>query len=223
MRWLLAIVATLACAPSAYAQGATIQAGDADVTWTPPNVTVKAGETVNWTWTGTHNVQSVSGSWTIDDYESPAQQTFASAGEFGFKCIFHPGMEGKVTVTDATGAPPPPPPPPPPSEQWWQNDQRAPTVVELARDLPPRLSRVRAAALPDGARVRFRLSERARVVVRFKLGGLAVKTASRTFRAGSHNLTVRDRRLSGRYRIDIFARDAAGQRSIVRHDRVTIR
>ena len=35
MRWLLVVAATLAFAPSAYAQGATIQAGDADLAWSP--------------------------------------------------------------------------------------------------------------------------------------------------------------------------------------------
>ena len=74
----------------------------------------------------------------------------------------------------------------------------------------------------DGARVRFRLSERAHVVVRFKLAGLTVKTARRSFRAGARSLTVRDRRLNGRYRVEVVASDRWGNRSQVKHRRVTI-
>ena len=71
--------------------------------------------------------------------------------------------------------------------------------------------------------MRFRLSERARVSVRFKLAGLTVKTTRRTFRAGRHRLTVRDPRMRGRYRIEVFALDLAGNRSRFKHARVTVR
>jgi plastocyanin len=228
VKWLLAVVATLAFAPAAYAQGVTVQGFDvapASGRWDPPTVQVTVGATVTWHWDGTqtpHNVKSAAWS-DVEGNSSGFTHVFTTPGEYAFRCQFHSAMTGTVRVSDASGAPPPPPPPPPPSEQWWQNDQRAPTVLELARDQAPRLSRVRAAAVRDGAQVRFRLSERARVIVRFKLAGLTIKTAHRTFRAGNGSLTVRDRRLSGRYRVDVFARDAAGNRSPVKHDRVTIR
>jgi hypothetical protein len=126
-------------------------------------------------------------------------------------------MSGTVTVGN-----PPPPPPPPLSEQPWPNDQQAPPLLDVADTKRPRLSSVRAAAVANGARVRFRLSERARVTVRFKLGGLTVKTAHRTFRAGTRSLTVRDRRMHGRYRIEVLATDLADNRSRVKHARVTV-
>jgi plastocyanin len=232
MRWLLAIVATLALAPSAYAQGATIQGFDeppGSGYWAPKEQEVKArvkvGETVTWTWSGTHNVvDDITGApWDIEDYESPATHAFPSPGTYGFKCSFHPAMIGRVEVTDASGSPPPPPPPPPPSEQPWTNDQQPPTVFELADEVRPRLTRVRVAAVRDGARVRFRLSERARVTVRFRLGGVPVKTARKTFGAGRGRLTVRDRRMDGRYRLEIIARDLSGNRSRVKHASVTVR
>ena len=234
----LAALAALGAAPAAFGQGAVVQAVDGTPTdpllfhWSPAEVTIKAGETVTWRFDGTsalHNVISQGTNWSYrsGQFQSghpPAQFPFPAPGEYRFACEVHANtMFGKVTVTDATGAPPPPPPPPPPSEQPWQNDQRAPIVLELSRDLPPRLTRVRAAPAPNGARVRFRLSERARVVVRFRLAALTIKTASAAFRAGSRSLMVRDRRLSGRYRVDVFARDAAGNRSQVKRTRVTIR
>ena len=82
---------------------------------------------------------------------------------------------------------------------------------------------MRATAVRDGARVRFRLSERARVTVRFKLAGITVKSARRTFRAGRGSMIVRDSRMRGRYRVEVFARDAAGNRSRMTRDRLTIR
>ena len=132
-------------------------------------------------------------------------------------------MDGKVIVTDPSGAPPPPPPPPPLSEQPLPNDQQPPARLERADQRRPRLSRVRATAVRDGARVRFRLSERARVTVRFKLAGIAVKSVRRNFRAGAGRVTVRDPRMHGRYRVEVFARDGAANRSRLEHARVTVR
>jgi plastocyanin len=229
VKWLLAVVATLAFAPAAYAQGAAIQAGPADVAWSPPEVTIKAGETVTWSWTGFHNVQSTSANWTVQGDTSPFSHQFPTAGTYDFVCVFHAaqGMTGRVIVTDAGGNPPPPPPPPPPSEQSWANDQQPPPVLETGSEssdqTAPRLRRVRATSIRNGARVRFRLSERARVVVRLELVGITVKTVRETLRAGSRTITIRDRRLHGRYRVEIVAEDSSGNRSPVKHDRVTIR
>jgi plastocyanin len=223
MRSLLAIVAMLVLAPSAYAQGGTVTAGASDVRWTPEVVPIKVGETVTWNWEGTHNVQSVTTNWSIDDYETPATYTFNAVGEYDFKCIFHPGMNGKVVVSDASGTPPPPPPPPPPSEQHWVNDQPPPTVFELVDDVPPELTSVRVEAVRNGVRARFRLSERARVSVRLLRAGVPVEAARKTFGPGPGRLTVRGRRLEGRYRVEVFARDLSGNRSAVESDRVTVR
>jgi plastocyanin len=200
-------------------------------TWSPADVTITAGETVTWTFPdsdGFHNVASNSPNWTLTSTIStrhpPVSHQFASPGIYKFVCEAHRGtMEGTVTVTDASGTPPPPPPPPPLSEQPWPNDQQAPTEVDVADEKRPRITGVRATAVRNGARVRFRLSERARVRVRFRLAGVTVKSARRTFRAGAHRLTVRDRRMHGRYKVDVVARDLAGNRSRVKRDSLTIR
>lgn len=224
MRWLLTVVATLAFAPSAYAQGATVEwVGDSSP-WSPSEVTIKAGETVTWTWSNTHNVDATSTNWDITSgTTSPFSHTFAAAGTYDYVCQFHSAMTGRVIVTDAGGTPPPPPPPPPPSEQPWTNDQQPPDPFEVVDEVRPQLTRVRLAAVRDGARVRFRLSERARVTVRFRLGGVVVKASRKTFGAGAGRLTVRDRRMHGRYRLEVFARDLSGNRSRVKHARVTVR
>jgi plastocyanin len=224
MRSLLAIVAMLAVAPSAYAQGASVQWVGDNVPWSPPEVTIKAGETVTWTWSGTHNVDATSANWDVlSSTTSPFSHTFAAAGTYDYVCQFHPAMTGRVIVTDAGGTPPPPPPPPPPSEQHWVNDQQPPTVFELVDDVPPELTSVHVDAVRNGARARFRLSERARVSVRLLRAGVPVEAARKTFGPGPGRLTVRGRRLEGRYRVEVFARDLSGNRSAVERDRVTVR
>lgn len=231
---LAAVFAGLAFAPAASAQGPTIQAVDGtppefNNRWSPENVTINPGETVTWSFDGTngfHNVQSDSPNWSFRNGNAdrglpPASYTFSTAGTYTFVCEVHANtMRGTVTVGE-----PPPPPPPPPSEQHWANDQPAPAVLDTGgRDRTrPRLSGVRARPVRNGARVRFRLSERARVVVSLKLAGLTVKTKRKTLRAGRRSLTVRDRQLHGRYRVVVTARDRAGNRSRTRRDRVTIR
>jgi plastocyanin len=232
---LLVAVVALAAAPAAAAD-VTIQAVDGTVAdnhnnrWEPRGVTVRAGEVVTWSFAGTtgfHNVASTSPNWEFRNGPATvapptASFTFDTPGIYAFVCEVHTGtMEGTVTVTDAAGTPPPPPPPPPLSEQPWPNDRPAPSVLELVDETSPKLTGVRATAIARGARVRFRLSERARVTVRLERGGRTVKTAGRTFARGAHRFTVRDRRMRGRYRLEVRATDLAGNRSPVR--RVTVR
>jgi plastocyanin len=229
MAFAATTVAALAFAPAALGQAPVIQAVDSNLTWTPATVTVNVGDTVTWRFTGTqlaHNVKSTTPNWTpqIDTPTSTSDPrdvsfTFAAEGTYEFVCKFHADtMKGTVTVGS-----PPPPPPPPLSEQPWANDQQPPSVFDVADEERPRVSRVRVAPVADGARVRFRLSERARVRVRFKKAGLTVKTARRWFGAGAHRLTVRDRRMRGAYRVEVIAWDRAGNRSRTTSDRVSIR
>jgi plastocyanin len=222
-RLVLAVaLAALVVAPSASAQGPVVQAIDGtpgdnfNFRWTPPDVTIRAGETVTWSFAGTeapHNVASRGTNWSFPGGQPvrqppPASFTFATPGVYQYVCEVHlPSMAGTVTVTDASGTPPSPPPPPPPSEQHWPNDQQRPPELEAG----------------DETRVRFRLSERARVSVRFKLAAITVKTARRTFRAGRRSLVVRDPRMRGRYRVEVFARDLAGNRSRIKSAAVTLR
>jgi plastocyanin len=226
-------LATLVAAPAASAQSPVVQAVDGTPAdqfnnrWSPNEVTINPGETVTWSFDGTtgfHNVQSSGANWSFRNGNADrglprASYTFSTPGTYTFVCEVHATtMIGTVTVGN-----PPPPPPPPLSQQPWANEQQPPSPLERTDNTRPRLSRVRAKAVDDGARVRFRLSERARVSVRFKLAGITVNAARRTFRAGRHSLVVRDRRMHGRYRVEVSARDLSGNRSRVRHTRVTVR
>jgi plastocyanin len=194
--------------------------------WEPTSLTVQVGDTVTWRYDGTqlaHNVLSKTPNWNVSTPASnsdprPVTYTFTAEGVYDFVCFYHEStMTGRVTVGS-----PPPPPPPPLSEQHWVNDAPAPSRLELRDERPPRLRGVRVAAVRDGARVRFRLSERSRVSVRFKLAGITVKAARRTFRAGRHSFLVRDRRMQGRYRVEVFARDLAGNRSPTKRTSVRV-
>ena len=78
----LATVAALAGAPAAFGQAPVIQGVD-DLTggnqnrWTPDAVTINAGDTVTWRFTGTqlaHNVKSTTPNWTLDTPASSSDQ-----------------------------------------------------------------------------------------------------------------------------------------------------
>jgi plastocyanin len=222
---LLACIAALAGAAPAAAADTTIKALDATSgDWSPKNVSIHAGDTVTWSFAGTtqaHNVASDSSNWTLS---SPIQinhpdvsYTFATAGTYAFVCNVHPStMTGTVSVDTA------PPPPPPLSEQPFDNDQPAPTVLEITDETRPQLARVRASAIARGIRVRFHVNEPGRVTVRIKRGSRTVKTRNLAIRrAATRTLKVRGL-AAGRYRIDVLARDLGGNRSRVKHARVTV-
>jgi hypothetical protein len=70
--------------------------------------------------------------------------------------------------------------------------------------------------------VRFRLSEPARVTIKVKRGRRTVKTKRVNARKGTRSATVRGLR-AGRYRIEVRARDLAGNPSRVRRARLSVR
>ena len=230
----LAATTILAAAPAASAADQTVQAVDGSNTWSPPNVTVKAGETVTWSFAGTtgfHNVAAASDNWgrpfdtDIASGPPPASFTFDAPGTYAFVCEAHANtMSGNVTVTDASGNPPPPPPPPPPGEQPFPND--APPLggfeyggLDTKR---PKLGSVRMQGVRNGARVRFRVSERALVTLRVQKRGIPVKT--KHVRAAKQRRTVTIRGLrAGRYEVVVRAADPAGNRSRAVSRRVRFR
>jgi hypothetical protein len=116
--------------------------------------------------------------------------------------------------------PPPPPPPPPLSAQPFTNDFTAPvpeeTTVSVDRSAP-RLSSVSASR----KRVRFKVSEDAKVTVAVKHGGRRMKSLSTS---GSGRRSVRLPNLRpGHYVIALRATDIAGNRSKTKQLRLTIR
>jgi plastocyanin len=231
-----ALAAALAAAPAASAADQTVQAVDGTTAdpnanrWSPPNVGVQVGDTVTWSFAGTamaHNVQSEGSNWSfhtdVGVARPAASFTFTATGNYTFICQIHPTtMRGNVAVATVDGTPPPPPPPPPLSEQPFPNDSPPPTVLEITDEGRPSLDRVRAARVRRGARVRFRLSEPARVTIAFKRGRRTVKAKRVSASKGMRSVTVRGLR-AGRYRIEVRARDLAGNASRVRRARLTVR
>jgi plastocyanin len=224
--------------PGAALADATIQATDGvlpdggDNRWTPNAVTVKAGETVTWSFAGTtiaHNVKAAPG-WEISNAPPaaaggpPATHTFTTPGTYEFFCQLHAGpMRGTVTVTDEAGTPPPPPPPPPLSEQPFVNDVPAPAVLEVRDELAPTLDRVTVTRVRKGARVRVRLSEAGKVAIKLTRGGKTAKTRAVEVRKGISSITVNGLR-AGSYRVHVSATDLAGNAAkSSKRARITIR
>jgi plastocyanin len=225
-----ATVAALAAAPPALAANADVRAVDdasgVNNVWDPASVRVNVGDTVTWRFDGStlaHNVKATSANWTVDTPGqvggNPYTFQFGAEGTYTYVCEFHESsMRGTVTVGS-----PPPPPPPPPGEQPYVNDQPAPTVFETTDRRRPRLSRVAASGLDGAARVRFRLSEPGRVTVRIERGSRALERRTvRLRRAGTRRVTLRGLP-AGTYRVEVVARDLAGNRAPLRRDRVTVR
>jgi plastocyanin len=83
--------------------GGGAEVSEEDITFTPAEVTVSAGDTVTWT-----NNDSVDHDVTADSFSSgdpggmapgdTFEHTFEEAGTFDYVCTVHPGMEGSVTV-----------------------------------------------------------------------------------------------------------------------------
>lgn len=226
----VATAAVLVAAPAAAAQSQVVavdgtEANNYDNRWAPETVTIKAGETVTWSFAGStvfHNVASSGSNWSFRNGDpaiapDPASYTFSAPGTYRFVCEIHATtMVGDVIVTDEGGTPPPPPPPPPLSEQPFPNEQSPPAVDERR----PGVSRLRATARRRGARVRFRLSETARVTVRVKRAGLTVARRSVKRRRGMRRVYVGGLAVGHRYRVEVRATDLGGNRSRVRRTRL---
>ncbi|WP_053226199.1 cupredoxin domain-containing protein [Solirubrobacter soli] len=230
----LTLVAVLALPSAAFAD-ATVQATDgtlpdgSDNRWTPNALTIKAGETVTWSFAGTtiaHNVKSAAG-WDLVNAPAvagpPATYTFTTPGTYEFFCQLHATpMRGTITVTDATGTAPPPPPPPPLSEQPFVNDFPGPTVLEVRDTVAPTLDRVTVTRARKSAKVRVRLSEAGKVAVELTRGKL-VKRRTVEVPKGSSSFTVTGLR-AGTYRVKVSASDLAGNAAKAsKRTRITIR
>lgn len=93
-----------AASSGADAAAVTASAGNQ---FTPPNVAIRTGGTVTWTFESVlHNVTfgGTAGAPTniANTASSTVSRTFNSAGSFTYDCTLHPGMRGTVTVATAT-------------------------------------------------------------------------------------------------------------------------
>lgn len=216
MRVLLPAVATALLFPAVATADVTVNAVDGSNTWSLPNVSIKVGETVNWSFEGTttpHNAQNRSGNWVLASLPKVAQPTlsykFEAKGTYTFECFLHKDtMFGEVTVADATGDTGPPPPPPPLSEQPFANDIPPLSVFEVRDTVVPKLDRVKVSRVARGMRVRFRLSEAGKVTVK-ATRGRSVTTRTVEVAKGTRSITVKGLK-SGSYRVQVSAKDLAG-------------
>ena len=194
-------MAALALAPA----NVDIHARDTPQRWSPGDVRIAVGDSVTWRFEGTslpHNVASTGTNWSFQTPFDGAPKTFMfnAPGTYRFVCQAHAfTMNGLVRV-GADG------PEPEPDVDALPNGSRAPGID--AR--PPVFDRVRVRRRTGGARIRFRLSERARTVVRVKRSGRLVWRRAARGRRGT--LVVRDL-APGRYAVALRARDFGGNPS----------
>ena len=122
-----------------------------------------------------------------------------------------------------TSANPPPPPPPPLSEQPFTNDASFDPATLETGGLDTTRPKLRKVALDRSGRrlkLRFRVSERSEVTVRLVRAGKRVRTKRVSARSRG-SVTLRGLR-PGRYRVQLRARDLAGNASGARVAHVTV-
>lgn len=228
----------------------------ANTDFSPDSVSITAGGTVRWIFTGpdlNHSVTSAPGS--PQAFESdPGNDaplhtagqtfdvTFPAAGSYAYSCRIHPAMTGIVDVTAATTttpatptgttapptpAPTPPTPPPTPPAP----PPRPPTPPTTGAGQPDTVAPgLRRLSIERGT-LRVTLSERARLVVqihradrRGRRTGRALVSIRRQGAEGANRIRLRTRSLrEGRHVVRVRATDRAGNRSVVRVVRLTIR
>jgi hypothetical protein len=206
------------------------------------DVSINTGDTVTWDFgesTQDHNAASSNAvpedaAW--EGFTTPFVQvgryprTFNQPGTYEYLCQAHPVMRGTITVTgepvEPPDDPPPPPPPPPPPSSPPTSDPgtTTPNPTGGTDSVKPRVRSVRPTALRRGVRVRFTLSEPATVTIRVERGRKLVKSARVQARAGTRSVTLRSKKLKkGRYRVEVQARDAHGNRSTLATKRLILR
>jgi plastocyanin len=216
------------------------------------DVQIETGEMVTWHFAGgislPHNAADSDASppaWRVPaDGSFPStgmgSRTFNDPGVYAFECEVHPTMTGTVTVVgdpvDPTETPTPSPtttatvPPQPttsptPTAPPGDSHTTTPRPGGGADTVDPTVRSVRVTALRRAVRVRFRLSEPATVTVAVKRRGTRKPlTSSRVqARAGTRSVTLRSRKLrTGRYTVELRARDAFGNRSALTRKRLAI-
>jgi plastocyanin len=106
----LSLLAVLAFAPSAGAQGQTTTVSIEDFFFSPANITVAPGTTVTWVNNGRapHTATATSPSGAFDSGTlQPGQSfsfTFNRPGTYAYHCAIHPFMSGTVTVSGVSAA-----------------------------------------------------------------------------------------------------------------------
>jgi plastocyanin len=224
--------------------------------WDKPAVSVTTGDTVTWDIdSGDNQFHNAQGEDGPDDAwkgkvivplgtTGKGSFTFTKPGEYGFRCLVHAGMTGKVTVTGDPVTPTPTPSSTPTAEPTTSpvptrtatptatappvvsgSDRTTPAPLGASRGdvTAPVVSKLKLKAVAHGARVSFTLSETSTVTIRFKRGKRAVRTIKLSTRAGSRSFTVRSSQLvRARYTVEVEARDARGNQAAVQSAKVRV-
>jgi plastocyanin len=190
MRRLLgiaALVAALALPTQALAADGTVFVGDN--LYQPRTVRIQPGEKVTWSWQGADIHTVTADPFQTESFDSGEKttggsfsHTFATPGKFTYFCQVHAEMHGVVEVG----------PPPFPDTTF------------------PGILRPGARVFRHSVRLRFRLTEKAKVKV--LLRGPSRRLFTRRLRKGQRSVRLSGLS-SGRYRVSLRATDAAGHRS----------
>jgi plastocyanin len=75
-----------------------------DMSFQPPEIEVRVGETVTWTNTDDrdHSVVAADGSFNSNNLSTGARFSyrFSKAGKYAYSCSYHPRMKGTVSVLE---------------------------------------------------------------------------------------------------------------------------
>jgi plastocyanin len=238
MRLVAAAFVTALVLPSAASAQTTHVVSAVDTvsssTWSPTLVQAEQGDVVRWTFAQPgngsaqpHNVQLIVPGQVAPvplgdraaNAPEPIDYTAGTLGDFRYFCSIHAQMQGRLQVRVPGTSPTPPPAETGP--QGLPNSGGAFGNLEEGDFRRPRLTGVAVKRRGAGVRVRFRLSERGTVTVRFLRRGKAVRTVRVSGGAGTTSKTVRGLG-DGAYRVELRAADRAGLRSAKRTARVTI-
>jgi plastocyanin len=209
----ITVVLAGALALAAPAHAATAQVNIAGNAFSPANVTITEGDAVTWNWVGPDtNHSTTTGpegrdmqtTWDSDPGNPfPNHQVgdkfswnYPNEGEYSYFCKVHSFMTGKVTVVPKTNNPNPP-----------AQDIEPPRFGSLQIQLKKR-------------RIKFRLNEPAKVVGR--MTGPIRRTLRVTAKSGTNYLRLPKRLKKGRYKVNMTATDAAGNKSLVARAKFTI-
>jgi plastocyanin len=218
---LVAVAATGAAGAAGSGSAADVTIEGRDFFWSPADVTIQVGDTVTWTnQQGFHNV--VVGTERLnnpgfpgdDSWRPPPQKTFTAPGSYPYLCEVHGGMTGTITVTGdgeptPTPTPTPTPEPVPPPGGGSGSDTVAPALSGVA------LSSGAGSLVVD-----YTVSEPATLNARL----VARDGTVQRFRAHSQAGTWRVERSmpAGRYRAELWATDAWGNRSSTHTEEVRV-
>jgi plastocyanin len=211
---------------------------------------ISTGDTVTWDFGGSdvgHNAASdndVAADPAWSSWKEPPSgvvtsgrysREFTQPGDYEFVCQAHPTtMRGTISVTGEATEPPNDPPDDPPADSPTNTPSSPPPDTSGTTPAPtpeddavkPTVRKVKLEAKRRAVRVRFRLSEAATVTIKVKRRGSkkVLKAARLQAPVGTRSVMLRSKRLkSGRYTVEIQARDAYGNRSSVARKRLALR